>query len=315
MKDYYSIPQFAEEYLHKKDERDVNEWIYNYLLYGETSPLRGVSPEKKRSALIKVLYVTINQPSWRYKIRNAIREISKSTPIRYFSDQALIEFLKVIPRLNLTELLPVLYKYANEQDFKGRKSKFIPDFMDIHTRVLKSLFGLEVEKDGIDNIIAIAKRDIYDVSYMLECFHYLSANYKNSAQCVKYIPYLLLEAKSKTGDYEKVVAVYLSKFPSELSEKIRIIYEETEKMVKAKKLEETEKWELLELFQKILSDIGNDNCFLETILSLQKKKQKKQLLGIFFYKSIDSMAKDNKIYYRTMSNPTESTLNQFQILC
>jgi hypothetical protein len=213
MKYCYTIEGLIE-YLKEKRDAEFNEWMSDFLLYGHTNPLIGVDPNEDRSFIVEDLYTSCKEQAWRYKVRNAIIEIFKITPLPDFDDKAFIDFLRVITLLNITELLPELYKYADGR-YKGKKSEYIRDYIDKHTIVLRSLFGLCTEIKETDNIIRIAKRDITDEKYMLECFYFLSRNYKTSSQCVKYIPLLLRQAEFNIRDYSGVIDDYLRRFRAE----------------------------------------------------------------------------------------------------
>jgi len=244
MKYYENIEDFVK-YLQKKKKKKLYKWISELLLLGYTSPYIGGSPYKNRSSVIEDLYITGNDLIWREALREAIRDVFKKT--LFSTDEAFIELLKTITLLNITELLPELYKYADTGKYKGVKSINIPEFIDKHTIILKSLFGLSIEKDELDNIIKIAKRDIKDKSYMLECFDFLSSNYKNSSQCVTYIPLLLGEMQYRKRNYKGVIIKYLNKFDSDLYETLNLVVEEIRKL---------KSYKCLLNLKEILSDMG-----------------------------------------------------------
>jgi hypothetical protein len=239
----YDLASMAK-YLRDQSEDNRNTWMINFLINGFTAPLIGVSFEQSRSSIIEILYL-LSDDKGKFKLRKTLKEIYKMIPLSDFQKQGLIELCECIALLSITELFPNLYKIALENFFKNTKSSFIPDYLDLHTIILKTLFGLPHERDEIDALTKLAKRDIADSKYTLECFHFLMYSPKHSKSCIKYIPLLLLETKKNERDYEGVILNYLKIMgDEEMILRIRDIV----KLLKSKYL--------LDKFQVMLSNGG-----------------------------------------------------------
>ncbi|NVN95997.1 MAG: hypothetical protein HXX18_12015 [Bacteroidetes bacterium] len=177
---------------------------------GYTEPLLWISSEIPRSSVINSLY-QLSDETGKEKIENALKLIYKH-PRNEFNNQGFIELLVSIALLNITSLFPDIYKLSLRKDFKDVKSEYIPYFLDIHTYILKVLFGLTHERGELKALTYIAKRDILNKSYMLECFNFLMNSPKNNKFCLQFIPELLAQSTSNERDYEGVIYDYLKVF-------------------------------------------------------------------------------------------------------
>jgi len=285
MTKYYHSIEGLIGYLQEKNEKELAEWLCNLLLYGHTSPLIGVSPDEYPSSIIEDLYLSCNQYSWRNNMRGAIKNVFNKMIMTY-DGEAFTELLNTISLLNITELLPALRQYAKNEEFKEITSECLPNDIDLHNMLLKSLFGLNIEKKDLACIMEIAERDKEDLKYGLECFHFLTSH-KSDLQCVDYIPLLLEQAKSSNRDYAGVIMEYLHRFRNNICEKLDLILEKLEKADE----------ELLYIFQEILSRKGislseNDNSIL--INGFKKKPitvEKPKLFPLFAAQSRNSSLK------------------------
>ena len=258
-------------------EDDFQIWVYNFLYMGYTSPLIGVSSEPERNSVIEQLYL-VSDSVGKIKLRNSLKEVYYMTPLDKFNELGFIELLRCITLLNITGILPDLYKIALKSTLKNVKSDFIPSYIDMHTILLKTIFGLSNELEELDELEKIAKRDITDKKYMLECFHYLMVTPKFYNRCIDYIPELLLLINNNERDYKGIILKYLMIFGNgEIINRIVLI---------AKKLENRN--ELIKKFVDILL-INNMNFIeMEDGLSLFLKEDEVKISEKYF-KSIEPL--------------------------
>jgi len=302
MKEYFYKSEELINYLKSQPEDQTVSWIYDFLQYGHTSPLFGVPSELYRSVFIEHLYLSSEDKVWRQKLRAAVKEIYKMTPLSEYESYMIIELLKCIALLNITDLKQDLYKEALIGTFKNKKSPFLPNFIDLHTIILKALFGLTHDTGEISDSINIAERDISDPMYMLECFHFLILTQGNSMKYINYLPGLLQQCAENKRGYFEAVEYYLKLFTKE---NILKIISDMDSILQDKKLIST--------FQKILSHIGilfrsTDEEDNEERISLVKYDK----LNIFLY---IYTAQVNDEILNTLRIPDEEHLKEISLMC
>lgn len=246
MTKYISSLNKLAEFLKEQTEPNHEDWFRNFLIRGYTAPLVWVSTDLPRSSVINHLY-QLSDEKGKVKIENTLKTIYNNPRVEY-SQQGFIELMICISLLNLTSLFPDIYRLALMQNYKNVKSEHISPFLDVHTYILKTLFGFSYERGELKSLTSIAKRDILDNKYMLECFTFLMYSPKNNKNSLEYLPYLLMQIPNRDRDYEGAVFAFLdvmgeNELISKISEVIKILEHQDSNL-------------LLNVFQNILSKNG-----------------------------------------------------------
>jgi hypothetical protein len=214
MTDYIlNLEDFAI-YLSKLDADDNYKWIANFLLKGYTSPLLSISLEQSRGSIIHQLY-NLCDTEGQEKIINSTILLYKRIPSQQFVTRGFLEIMETISRLNITELFFDLYRLGFEGFLRNKRLDEQDVSIDFHAYLLKTIFGLTLEKKIVKLIIKLIRRYISDSRYTLECFTTLYQIAGCFDESIKYTPMLLKQINSKERDYAGVLQRFIESMDEE----------------------------------------------------------------------------------------------------
>lgn len=198
-------------YLEQLDFKDLLEWVSKFIIRGYTAPLAFISRIQSRSSFIDQVFDISEDFDFKMKFKDVIRNIYRSYPKDRYRDYTFVELLEIIGRLNVTDLFPELWRDAWGEEFKNIPINDFPKSVDLHTYLLKSLFGISLDEKNIEVVIKLIKRDIPNPKYMLECFEALYLFPKKISTAIKYIPLLLKEMSLGNRDFEGSLCDFINK--------------------------------------------------------------------------------------------------------
>lgn len=197
-------------YLEKLNDENLLKWVSKFIIHGYTAPLISMPMIQTCSSFISQIFDFSKDFNFKMRFKEIIKKIYRSYPKDKYQDYTFIELLIIIGRLNITSLFPELWRDAWGEIFKNKFIKNYPKSFDLHTVLLKCLFGISPEGKNVPDLTMIIRRDIFNPKYMLECFETLYLLPKNISNAIYYIPLLLEQIPSNKRDFEGTLCDFIN---------------------------------------------------------------------------------------------------------
>ncbi len=195
-----SAHELVEE-LANWDKEEVYDWVEKYLFHGYTAPLIGFNMIQSKSSFLTQL---ADQSGVNTPLKKNLEKAVANCYNKLFDDKKLIhkekidiaiELFVIVGRVEINDMFGRLKKDALSEKYKGIKTPF-GTHADLHTYLLKGLFGLENNKKR-HSLTEIIDRDIHNLKYSLECFNALYSSVGQKISGIRYIPVLVSQIKGK----------------------------------------------------------------------------------------------------------------------
>ncbi|MBU4492999.1 MAG: hypothetical protein KKA61_01390, partial [Nanoarchaeota archaeon] len=201
---YKTTPNEFFEEITKWDEKKVCEWVYQFLFNGYTSPYAGLGKlQTEVSFLIQLTEENRDNASFRENLEKAVvncyTKFSDNKKIVLKEKRRIaMTLFELIGEMEINDSFERLKEDASNEKYKGIDAGEGPH-VDLHTFLLKGLFGLEKNKE-IHSLTQIIDRDIHDLKYSLECFSALYSSAGQEISGIEYMPILVNQIDGANRD-------------------------------------------------------------------------------------------------------------------
>jgi len=206
MTKYKTTPNEFFEKITKWDEKKVCEWVYQFLFNGYTSPYAGLGKFQTEVSFL----IHLDKESRDRNNTSLRKNLEKAVVNCYtkFSDNKKIvlkekrriamTLFELIGGMEINDSFERLKEDASNEKYKGIDAGEGPH-VDLHTYLLKGLFGLENNKKR-HSLTEIIDRDIRNPKYSLECFYALYDSVGQKISGIKYVPILISQIEGTDRD-------------------------------------------------------------------------------------------------------------------
>ncbi|MBU4284515.1 MAG: hypothetical protein KJ968_05380 [Nanoarchaeota archaeon] len=213
MTKYKTTPNEFFEEITKWDEKKVCEWVYQFLFNGYTSPYIGLGKlQTEVSFLIQLTEENRDNASFRENLEKAVvncyTKFSDNKKIVLKEKRRIaMTLFELIGEMEINDSFERLKEDASNEKYKGIDAGEGPH-VDLHTFLLKGLFGLEKNKER-HSLTQIIDRDIHDLKYSLECFNALYSSVGQKISGIEYMPILVNQIEGANRDVERTLKKYI----------------------------------------------------------------------------------------------------------